>query len=67
MKADSSFACTMFTRAIALCALLFLILPVPGRADPLTSSNDGRAKQASVAFVQATTTQGSARFVPPAN
>jgi phosphoglycolate phosphatase-like HAD superfamily hydrolase len=56
----------MFTRAIALCALLFLILPVPGRADPLPSWNDGPAKQAIVAFVQATTTQGSPRFVPPA-
>ncbi|MGB8436530.1 MAG: HAD family hydrolase [Burkholderiales bacterium] len=54
----------MFTRAIALCALLFLILPVPGRADPLPSWNDGPAKQAIVAFVQATTTQGSPRFVP---
>ena len=32
--------------------------------DPLPSWNDGPAKQAIVAFVQATTTQGSPRFVP---
>ena len=34
-------------------------------ADPLTSWNDGPAKQAIVEFVKATTTQGSPQFVPP--
>jgi phosphoserine phosphatase len=34
-------------------------------ADALPSWNDGPAKQAILAFVQATTTQGSASFVPP--
>jgi len=34
--------------------------------DPLPSWNDGAAKKAIVDFVQATTTQGSPQFVPPA-
>jgi phosphoserine phosphatase len=34
--------------------------------DPLPSWNDGPAKQAIVAFVKATTEQGSPKFVPPA-
>jgi phosphoserine phosphatase len=34
-------------------------------ADPLSSWNDGPAKQAIVEFVKATTTQGSPQFVPP--
>ena len=34
--------------------------------DPLPSWNDGAAKKAIVEFVQTTTTQGSAQFVPPA-
>jgi phosphoglycolate phosphatase-like HAD superfamily hydrolase len=34
-------------------------------ADPLPSWNDGAAKQAIVAFVKATTTQGGPQFVPP--
>ena len=33
--------------------------------DPLPSWNDGQAKQVIMAFVQATTTQGSPVFVPP--
>ncbi len=33
--------------------------------DPLPSWNDGAAKKAIVEFVQATTTQGSPKFVPP--
>jgi hypothetical protein len=34
--------------------------------DPLPSWNEGPAKKAIVEFVQATTTQGNAQFVPPA-
>jgi hypothetical protein len=34
--------------------------------DPLPSWNDGPAKQAIVNFVKDTTTQGSPKFVPPA-
>ncbi len=36
------------------------------QSDPLPSWNDGAAKKAIVDFVQATTTQGSPKFVPPA-
>lgn len=36
------------------------------QTDSLPSWNDGSAKQAIVAFVQATTTEGSPKFVPPA-
>jgi len=36
------------------------------QTDPLPSWNDGAAKKAIVEFVQATTTQGSPQFVPPA-
>jgi phosphoglycolate phosphatase-like HAD superfamily hydrolase len=35
--------------------------------DPLPSWNDGAAKQAIVEFVKATTTEGSPKFVPPAD
>jgi phosphoserine phosphatase len=52
--------------ATALLALLLLTAPAFGQTDPLPSWNEGPAKQAIVAFVQATTTQGSAKFVPPA-
>jgi phosphoserine phosphatase len=45
--------CTLAAQAIA-------------QTDPLPSWNDGAAKKAIVDFVQATTTQGSASFVPPA-
>src|SRR5882724_2044596 len=34
-------------------------------AEPLSSWNDGPAKQAIVEFVKATTTQGGPQFVPP--
>jgi len=48
-------------------ALLFLVvLEVQGQTDPLPSWNDGAARKAIVDFVQATTTQGSPQFVPPA-
>ena len=54
--------------------LRFLSVPILGWAfaagaqssDPLPSWNDGAAKKAIVEFVQTTTTQGSAQFVPPA-
>jgi hypothetical protein len=40
--------------------------PALAQSDPLLSWNDGSAKEAIVSFVRATTTQGSPRFVPPA-
>jgi phosphoserine phosphatase len=52
--------------AASFCALLFLVAPAFAQSDPLPSWNDGAAKKAIVDFVQATTTQGSAQFVPPA-
>ena len=48
-------------------ALAALALTSSARAaDPLPLWSDGAAKQAIVAFVQATTTQGSSQFVPVA-
>ena len=46
-------------------ALLFTAVPAQAQTDPLPSWNDGAAKQAIVDFVQATTTPGSSKFVPP--
>ncbi len=51
---------------LALIALLALSTRASAQSDPLPSWNDGPAKQAIVEFVQATTTQGSPKFVPPA-
>src|SRR6185369_12633140 len=63
MKADSSF--TRFVRLLTLGILLALAAPLHAQSDPLPSWNDGAAKKAIIEFVQATTTQGNARFVPP--
>jgi phosphoglycolate phosphatase-like HAD superfamily hydrolase len=46
--------------------LVALIVAASARADDLPSWNDGPAKQAIIAFVKATTEQGSPSFVPPA-
>jgi phosphoglycolate phosphatase-like HAD superfamily hydrolase len=56
----------VISRAIALGALLILGVSARAQTDPLPSWNDGPAKKAIVDFVQATTTQGSPQFVPPA-
>jgi phosphoglycolate phosphatase-like HAD superfamily hydrolase len=53
-------------QVLGMCALLFLAVQVSAQTDPLPSWNDGPAKKAIVEFVQATTTQGSPKFVPPA-
>src|SRR5437763_15454469 len=45
--------------------LTVLSLGLARAQDPLASWNDGRAKQAVLEFVKATTTQGSPQFVPP--
>jgi phosphoglycolate phosphatase-like HAD superfamily hydrolase len=63
MKTLSSYAA--FVRVFALGAL-FALGAHAHAGDPLPSWNDGAAKQAIVGFVQATTTQGSPQFVPPA-
>ncbi len=64
MKPIPSFSA--FARLFALGALLALGSQAFAQSDPLPSWNDGPAKQAIVAFVKDTTTQGSPKFVPPA-
>ncbi|MFZ1640058.1 MAG: HAD family hydrolase [Candidatus Contendobacter sp.] len=63
MKPIPSFSA--FARLFALGALLALGTQAFAQTDPLPSWNDGPAKQAIVAFVKDTTTQGSPQFVPP--
>jgi phosphoserine phosphatase len=48
------------------CVALLATAVAAHAADPLPSWNDGPAKQAIIGLVQATTTQGSPNFVPPA-
>ncbi len=48
----------------ALFAVVLIAAPALAQSDPLPSWNEGAAKQAIVAFVEATTTEGSADFVP---
>jgi phosphoglycolate phosphatase-like HAD superfamily hydrolase len=60
-----SSALGVVSRVIALAAGLLLGQGALAQPDPLPSWNDGAAKKAVVDFVQATTTQGSAQFVPP--
>ena len=52
-------------RNLAL-AVVLLAFGQKAQTDPLPSWNDGPAKKAIVEFVQATTTQGNPKFVPPA-
>ena len=60
------FSSLWFVRALALGAALAFGAQAFAQTDPLPSWNDGAAKKAIVEFVQATTTQGSPKFVPPA-
>jgi hypothetical protein len=55
----------VFARFVALAALLVLGAHAQAQTDPLSSWNDGPAKKAILAFVQATTDQSSPTFVPP--
>jgi phosphoglycolate phosphatase-like HAD superfamily hydrolase len=50
---------------VALASVVVSMTTKAQAADPLSSWNDGAAKQAIVEFVRATTTQGSPQFVPP--
>src|SRR6266404_7205823 len=50
---------------IALACMVVFVTIAAQAADPLSSWNDGPAKQAIVEFVKATTTQGSPQLVPP--
>jgi phosphoserine phosphatase len=62
MKAIPAFAAV--SRVFAMAALLALGAHAQAQTDPLPSWNDGAAKQAIVAFVKDTTTQGNPKFVP---
>ena len=64
MKTLHSYAA--FLRVLTLGALLAVGIDAQAQTDPLPSWNDGAAKQSIVAFVKDTTTQGSPKFVPPA-
>ena len=55
-----------FVRALALVACIAFGGLAVAQSDPLPSWNDGPAKKAILDFVQTTTTQGSPKFVPPA-
>jgi len=59
---------SLFTlaRSLVLGTLIVLGAPAQAQTDPLPSWNDGAAKKAIIEFVQTTTTQGSPKFVPPA-
>ena len=57
---------SMVAGMLVLAASLTLAAPAFAQTDPLPSWNDGPAKKAIVEFVQATTTQGGPKFVPPA-
>lgn len=57
---------TLFARALAIVVPLTLSSHAMAEADPLPSWNDGAAKRAIIGFVQATTTESSPEFVPPA-
>src|SRR4029450_9957465 len=57
---------SLVERALVLAASLLLVAQASAQTDPLPSWNDGAAKKAIVEFVQTTTTNGSPKFVPPA-
>ncbi len=59
-------ALSTLARVLAVAASLSLAPHAVGQTDPLPSWNEGPAKKAIVEFVQTTTTQGSASFVPTA-
>jgi len=54
-------------RILVSIALFASVGSAHAQTDPLPSWNDAPAKQAIVSFVKATTTQGGAQFVPPAD
>ena len=53
-------------KLLAFAASLLFAAQASAQTDPLPSWNDGAAKQAIIAFVGDTTTQGGPKFVPPA-
>ncbi|MFO1433170.1 MAG: HAD family hydrolase [Candidatus Competibacteraceae bacterium] len=65
IKSSRSYIYLLFAAVLAITAGLALGTPALAQTDPLPSWNDGPVKQAIVEFVQATTTPGSPKFVPP--
>ena len=63
MESDTKLG--MVRSLVVAVTLTVLSLGLARAQDPLASWNDGRAKQAVLEFVKATTTQGSPQFVPP--
>ena len=66
MKSPLGVSVAARIRMFAAPLLLAACAHVQAQIDPLPSWNDGAAKKAIVEFVQTTTTQGSPKFVPPA-
>jgi phosphoglycolate phosphatase-like HAD superfamily hydrolase len=66
LEVNTSSTLALIRRVIALVIGVLLCQGAVAQVDPLPSWNEGAAKKAIVDFVQATTTQGSAQFVPPA-
>ena len=56
---------TIVKSSVVAVTLTVLSLSLARAQEPLSSWNDGAAKQAIVEFVKATTAQGSPQFVPP--
>lgn len=56
---------TVVKSSVVAVTLTVLSLSLARAQEPLSSWNDGAAKQAIVEFVKATTAQGSPQFVPP--
>lgn len=56
---------TVVESSVVAVTLTVLSLSIARAQEPLSSWNDGAAKQAIVEFVKATTAQGSPQFVPP--
>ena len=58
--------CSTRTLMVAVFGLLAVTTVARAQTDPLPSWNEGASKKAIVDFVQATTTSGTSKFVPPA-
>jgi len=65
MKKSIRTICGSAIVVLALCCLMLSTAHAQAASDPLPSWNEGSAKQAIIKFVSATTTAGSAEFVPP--
>src|SRR5262245_57056808 len=66
-KEDAMWSSFRFARTLAVlfCGLVLVSAGARAQSDPLPSWNDSPAKKAILDFVQATTTEGSPKSVPP--